>query len=56
MNVYSFLTKTVAYLPSLPDVSGVSRFKQSSPGLTILVCFLPVSIETLFFFCLRLNS
>ena len=44
------------YLPSLPDLSGVSQFKQPSPGLTILVCFLPVSTNPLFFLCLRLNG
>ena len=44
-------------MPRLPDLSGVSQFKQPSPGLTILVCFLPVSTKPLFFFlCLRFNG
>ena len=30
--IYSYI-----YLPSFPDLSGVSQFKQTSPGLTILV-------------------
>ena len=34
------------YLPCLPDLLGVSRFKQLD--LTILVCFLLISIELLF--------
>ena len=40
----------LAYLLSLLDLSGVSLFMQPSPGLTILVCFLPVTTEPLFFF------
>ena len=43
-------------LSSLPDLSRVSQFKQSSPGLTILMWFLPISTEPLFFICLRLNG
>ena len=39
-----------AQLPSLPDLSEVSQFKQPSPSLTILVCFLRVSTEPLFFY------
>ena len=30
--IYSYI-----YLPSFPDLSGVSQFKQTSPGLTILM-------------------
>ena len=44
------------YLPNLPDLTGVSRLKQPSPGLMILVCFLPACTEPLFCFCLRLNG
>ena len=40
------------HMPSLPNFLEVSRFKQRSPSLTILVDLLLVSIETLFFFCL----
>ena len=40
-------------LPSLPDLPGVSQYKQWSPCLTILVYFLLVYTEPLFFFCLR---
>ena len=43
-------------LSSLPDLSRVSQFKQSSPGLTILIWFLTISTEPLFFICLRLNG
>ena len=39
-------------LPSLPDLPGVSQYKQWSPCLTILVYFLLVYTEPLFFFCL----
>ena len=53
-NIYIYSYNT--YLPSLPDLSGVSQFKKSSPGATILVCFLPVSTEPLFFLCLHLNG
>ena len=49
--IYSY-----TYLPSLPDLLGVPQFKQTSPGLTILVCFFPVSTETVFFLCLCLNG
>ena len=45
--------KNDAYLPSLPDLLGVSRLQQRSPCLTILACFLPGYTEPLFFFCLR---
>ena len=54
--IMHYLCYSNAYLPSLPDLSGVSQFKKSSPGLKILVYFLPVSTEPLFFFCLRLNG
>ena len=40
-------------LPSLPDLPGVSQYKQWSPCLTILVYFLLVYTEPLFFLCLR---
>ena len=50
-----FLSSYKPYLLSLPDLSGVSRVKQFSPGFTILVYFLPVSTEPLLFFCLHLN-
>ena len=50
--IYSY-----TYLPSLPDLLEISQFfKQTSPGLTILVCFLLVSTDPLFFLCLRLNG
>ena len=45
--------KNDAYLPSLPDLPGVSQLKQRSPCLTILACFLPGYTEPLFYFCLR---
>ena len=44
------INSDIIYLPSLPDLSGVSRFKQPSLGLTVLVYVLPVSTESLLFF------
>ena len=55
-NIYIHIYSYNTYLPSLPDLSGVSQFKKSSPCATFLVCFLPVSTEPLFFLCLHLNG
>ena len=53
--IYIYLY-SYTYQPSLPDLLGVSKLKQTSPGLTISVCFLPVSTEPLFFSCLHSNG